>query len=82
MVIVPLVWAFGPQYWTGRLVSYLGTLITAALNGYEKRASGGGCRWWLAFLASNYVYHVGPLFRQHMFMVMFETVAVVYLAHG
>jgi hypothetical protein len=34
----------------------------------------------LAFLASNYVYHVGPLFRQHMFMVMFETVAVVYLA--
>ncbi|MCA9960333.1 MAG: hypothetical protein KC443_14930, partial [Anaerolineales bacterium] len=41
--------------------------------------------WWLSllaglsFLASNYVYHVGPLFRQHMFMVMFETVAVVYL---
>ncbi|MCP4422116.1 MAG: hypothetical protein GY805_36350 [Chloroflexi bacterium] len=81
---VPLVWAFGPQYWTGRLVSYLGTLITAVAIGYAVQKAGK--RWWLsslvglAFLASNYVYHVGPLFRQHMFMVMFETVAVVYLA--
>ena len=84
VVAVPLVWAFGPQYWTGRLVSYLGTLITAAAIGYAVQKAGK--RWWLsvlaglAFLASNYVYHVGPLFRQHMFMVMFETVAVVYLA--
>ena len=85
VVTVPLVWAFGPQYWTGRLVSYLGTLITAAAIGYAVQKAGR--RWWLsllaglAFLASNYVYHVGPLFRQHMFMVMFETVAVVNLAH-
>lgn len=84
VVTVPLVWAFGPQYWTGRLVSYLGTLITALAIGYAVQKAGK--RWWLsalaglAFLASNYVYHVGPLFRQHMFMVMFETVAVVYLA--
>ena len=84
VVTVPLVWAFGPQYWTGRLVSYLGTLITAVAIGYAVQKAGR--RWWLsalaglAFLASNYVYHVGPLFRQHMFMVMFETVAVVYLA--
>lgn len=84
VITVPLVWAFGPQYWTGRLVSYLGTLITAAAIGYAVQKAGK--RWWLsalaglAFLASNYVYHVGPLFRQHMFMVMFETVAVVYLA--
>lgn len=84
VVTVPLVWAFGPQYWTGRLVSYLGTLITAVAIGYAVQKAGK--RWWLsalaglAFLASNYVYHVGPLFRQHMFMVMFETVAVVYLA--
>ncbi len=85
VVTVPLVWAFGPEYWTGRLVSYLGTLITAVAIGYAVQKAGK--RWWLsvltglAFLASNYVYHVGPLFRQHMFMVMFETVAVVYLAH-
>jgi 4-amino-4-deoxy-L-arabinose transferase-like glycosyltransferase len=84
VVIVPLVWLFGPQYWTGRLVSYLGTLITAAAIGYAVQRQGR--RWWLsalaglAFLASNYVYHVGPLFRQHMFMVMFETLAVVLMA--
>jgi 4-amino-4-deoxy-L-arabinose transferase-like glycosyltransferase len=84
VVIVPLVWLFGPQYWTGRLVSYVGTLITAVAIGYAVQREGK--RWWLsllsglAFLASNYVYHVGPLFRQHMFMVMFETLAVVWLA--
>lgn len=84
VVIVPLVWLFGPHYWTGRLVSFLGTLITAAAIGYAVQR--GGRRPWLsiisglAFLASNYVYHVGPLFRQHMFMVMFETLAVVLLA--
>ena len=90
VVIVPLVWLFGPHYWTGRLVSFLGTLITATAIGYavsrghsSPRRKG---RPWLAvlsglaFLASNYVYHVGPLFRQHMFMVMFETLAVVFVA--
>jgi len=83
LVIVPLVWLFGPQYWTGRLVSFVGTLIAAAVIGYAVQR--GGKRWWLsalaglAFLASNYIYHVGPLFRQHMFMVMFEVLAVVLL---
>lgn len=84
VVVAPLVWAFGPQYWTGRLVSYLGTLATALAIGYAVQRQAK--RPWLAtlsglaFLASNYVYHVGPLFRQHMFMVMFETLAVVWLA--
>ncbi len=84
VITVPLVWLFGPQYWTGRLISFLGTLITAAAIGYAVQRQGK--RWWLsllaglAFLASNYVYHVGPLFRQHMFMVMFETLAVVLMA--
>lgn len=112
---VPLVWLFGSQYWTGRLVSFLGTLVTAVAITYavgrntelhrdnteshrekteEKyfasfaslRFTLLGKRPWLSlivglgFLASNYVYHVGPLFRQHMFMVMFETLAVVWLA--
>lgn len=85
LVIVPLVWLFGPQYWTGRLVGYLGTLITAAAIGYAVHRVGGRKHWWLSalcglgYLASNYVYHVGPLFRQHLFMVMFETLAVVWL---
>jgi len=34
----------------------------------------------LAFLASNYVYQVGPLCRMHMTMVMFETLAIAFIA--
>lgn len=81
LAIVPLVWLFGAHYWTGRLVGYLGTLITAALIGYGVQRAGK--RWWLsllcglAYLASNYIYQVGPLFRQHLFMVMFETLAII-----
>ena len=83
LVIMPLVWVFGPKYWTGRLVSYLGTLVTSLAIGYAVQRQVK--RWWLAviaalaYLASNYIYHVGPLFRQHLFMVMFETLAVVAL---
>jgi hypothetical protein len=83
LAIVPLVWVFGPEYWTGRLVAYVGTLITAVLIGFAVQRSTK--RWWLSvlsglvYLASNYIYHVGPLFRQHLFMVMFETAAVVLL---
>ncbi len=85
VALVPLVWLFGPSYWIGRLVSYLGTLMTAMAIGWgAKRISR---RTWLAilcgltYLASNFLYHVGPLFRQHPFMVMFETLAVILLAH-
>lgn len=84
LVVVPLVWLFGPHYWTGRLVAYVSTLLTATLIGYavhrETRRTWLSALSGLAFLASNYVYHVGPLFRQHLFMVMLETAAVVYLA--
>ncbi|MEM6530798.1 MAG: hypothetical protein AAF653_21045, partial [Chloroflexota bacterium] len=31
---------------------------------------------------SNIVYHIGPLFRQHMTMVLFETAAIVILANA
>jgi hypothetical protein len=34
----------------------------------------------LSFLASNYTFHIGPLFRQHMTMVAFEVLAIVALA--
>lgn len=84
LLIVPLIWIFGPHYWTGRLVSFLATLITAGAIIWvvQKRAR----RPWLAivsglaYLASNYVYHVGPLFRLHMTMVMFETLAIAMIA--
>ena len=86
LLIVPLIWLFGPQYWTGRLVSFLATLLTAGVIGWAVQREVR--RWWLAalcglaFLASNYVYHVGPLFRLHMTMVMFETLAVVVVAQA
>ncbi len=77
----PFVLVFGPRYWIGRALSFLATLINAALIGYavwrETRDRKLSALSGLAFLASNYVYHVGPLFRQHMTMVMFETAAIV-----
>lgn len=85
VLAAPLVRIFGPRYWTGRLLGFTGSLINAALIGLAV--------YWaaqhriiailsgLAFLASNTIYHIGPLFRQHMFMVMLETLAVVLLAH-
>lgn len=90
IVLAPFAWIFGPQYWYGRLFSFLSTLVTAGAIGVaiyrqEKRtnttrvvALSAG----LAFLASNTVYHIGPLFRQHISMIMFETVAIVVLAHA
>ncbi|HML20406.1 MAG TPA: glycosyltransferase family 39 protein [Aggregatilinea sp.] len=84
LILVPFVWVFGPAYWYGRLMGFLGTLITASAIGYAVHREGRhrliAIFSALAFLASNYIYHVGPLFRQHLFMVMFETVAVVVLA--
>jgi hypothetical protein len=81
----PFVWLFGPDYWYGRLLGFLGTLVTAAAIGLAVYRE-GRVRWVavaaaLAFLASNTVYHIGPLFRQHMTMVMFETLTVVVLAN-
>ncbi len=90
LMAVPFVWVFGPAYWYGRLLGFLGTLVTAWAIGYAvyrdgQRRGYGGHRWIalvsaLAFLASNVIYHIGPLVRQHMTMVMFETLAVVILA--
>lgn len=83
---IPFMWVFGPAYWYGRLLGFLGTLITASIIGwavyraYPRPAiailSG------LAFLGSNTVYHIGPLFRQHISMVLFETAAIVVLSHA
>jgi 4-amino-4-deoxy-L-arabinose transferase-like glycosyltransferase len=84
LMTVPLVWAFGPQLWTGRLVSFLASLVAAGALGWGVYRAGGsrllGAFSGLAFLASNYTFHIGPLFRQHMTMVMFETAAIVALA--
>jgi len=86
VVLVPFAWLFGAEYWYGRLLSFWGTLVTAAAIGYAVyRAEGRRALAWLlglAFLSSNYIYHIGPLFRQHYFMVMFEVLAVVVVANA
>ncbi len=86
IIAAPFVWLFGPAYWYGRLLGFLGTLICASAIGYavyrDGRHRGIAVLSGLAFLASNTIYHIGPLFRQHMTMVMFETLAVVVLAHA
>lgn len=84
LMTVPLVWVFGPQLWTGRLVGFLASLVGAVAIGWGvNRATGhrsiavfSGLTW----LASNYTFHIGPLFRQHLTMVTYEILAIVALA--
>ena len=86
VIAAPFARLFGPSYAYGRLLSFLGTLVTACAIAYAVYREGQR-RWiavlsGLAFLASNTVYHIGPLFRQHMTMVMFEMLGVLVLAHA
>jgi uncharacterized MnhB-related membrane protein len=84
LLIVPLLPVFGPRLVAGRLVSFLATLVTAGTIGLVLRRRVGG--WFipsvsgLAFLGSNYVYQIGPLCRLHMTMVMFEALAIAFIA--
>jgi hypothetical protein len=81
LLIVPLLPILGPHLIAGRLVSFIATLVTAGVIAAVVRREVSG--WFiplisgLAFLASNYVYQIGPLCRMHMTMVMFETTAGV-----
>ncbi len=85
VMLSPFVWLFGPAYWYGRLLGFLASLVSAAGIGYAVYRDGGRQRWiallaGLAFLSSNFVYHIGPLYRQHTIMATFETLAIVILA--
>lgn len=84
LLTVPLVWLFGPQLWTGRLVGFAASLVAAGALAWAIRRETGrgviGALAGLTFLASNYTFAIGPLFRQHMSMVLFETLAIVTLA--
>ncbi len=84
LLTAPLVLVFGPHLWTGRLVSFLASLVAAGALAWAVRRETGqtlaAALTGLLFLASNYTFAIGPLFRQHMTMVMFETLAIVALA--
>lgn len=84
LLMVPFVKVFGPQLWYGRLIIFGSTFITAGAISWavrkESRQRLIALLAGMAFLSSNYVYHIGPLLRQHLLMVMLETVAVVIIA--
>lgn len=86
VMMAPFVTIFGPQYWYGRLIIFLSTFITAFAIGWavhrQEQHKLVAIIAGLAFLASNYIYHIGPLLRQHLLMVMFETLAVVVVANA
>jgi len=91
LLIVPLLPIFGPRLIAGRLLSFVATLITAAtISIVVRRNIRDPDRYrmtdWLVptlsglgFLASNYVYQIGPLSRMHMTLVMFETLAIAFI---
>jgi hypothetical protein len=86
VIAAPFVWFFGAGHWYGRLLSFISTIVTASAIAYAINRETKQ-RWvavfaGLAFLASNTIYHIGPLFRQHISMVMFETLGVVILARA
>lgn len=86
LLMVPFVKLFGPQFWYGRLMIFGATLVTALAIAWavyhDSRHRLIATIAGLAFLSSNYVYHIGPLLRQHLLMVMFETLAVVIIARA
>jgi 4-amino-4-deoxy-L-arabinose transferase-like glycosyltransferase len=86
VVLIPFAKLFGPEYWYGRALGALMAVLAAVAIAYAVRRETGhnaaAALAGLAFLASNYVYHIAPLFRQHMSMVALETFAIVALAHA
>ncbi|MBN2003298.1 MAG: glycosyltransferase family 39 protein [Anaerolineae bacterium] len=75
---------FGQTLLSGRVLSFAITLLTAVIIALSVRRRTGGvfipliCG--LSYLASNFVYHIGPLCRQHLTMVFLETLCVYFIA--
>ncbi len=86
LMILPFFLLFGQRLLAGRVLSFIITLLTAGLIGLTVRRRTGGrflpALAGLSYLASNFVYHVGPLCRQHLTMVFFETLAVYFIAES
>ncbi len=95
VLLVPLIWLFGPQIWVGRAVAFvctlaIGGLIMLAARKLWRPANGAG-RWidravavlaGLAFFAANYIYHVAPLARAHLPMLMFAVAGLLCIDRG
>ncbi len=81
LMMAPLVALFGPHLWIGRIWSFLATFVMAGVIYYivqrETRRPLPGIIAALLFFASNTVYQVGPLFRQHTTMEMFGLLGIL-----
>jgi 4-amino-4-deoxy-L-arabinose transferase-like glycosyltransferase len=83
-LVLPLFAIFGPTLTAGRVLSFAVTLLIAFLVGWvvyaKTRDRPIAAISGLMVLASNFIYHVGPLYRQHMMMVLFELLAVIAIS--
>src|SRR5512139_2069110 len=83
-LVMPLFAIFGPALTAGRVLSFAVTLLIALLVGRvvytQTRDKPIAAISGLMVLASNFIYHVGPLYRQHMTMVLFELLAVILIS--
>jgi 4-amino-4-deoxy-L-arabinose transferase-like glycosyltransferase len=83
-LVMPLFAIFGPTLTAGRVLSFAATLLIAFLVGRvvytQTRDKPTAAISGLMVLASNFIYHVGPLYRQHMTMVLFELLAVIAIS--
>jgi len=86
LLMIPLFPLVGKTLLAGRLVSFAATLVIGATVGAvvwrKTRMSGVAALCGLMVFASNYIYHIGPLARLHMTMVMFELLAIVFIAES
>ncbi len=84
LMVIPLFALFGPTLLAGRVLAFALSLILAALVGWvvhsRTRDRPIALLSGLMVLASNFIYHVGPLFRQHLPMVLFELLAVIAIS--
>ncbi len=84
LMVIPLFALFGPTLLAGRVLAFALSLILAALVGWvvhaQTRDRPIALLSGLMVLASNFIYHVGPLFRQHLPMVLFELLAVIAIS--
>jgi hypothetical protein len=74
----------GKQLLSGRVISFVITLLTSVVIGLTVHRRTGGLFFpaisALAYPASNFIYHLGPLCRQHLTMVFLEALCVYFIA--
>ncbi len=93
LMLAPLVALFGPHLWVGRALTFAASLILGGLIALAARRGWAAeartptllgtvllsAFAGLAFFAANYVYHIGPLARAHLPMVMFAFAGLLCL---